>query len=82
MADIFMVHSVLAVGGVRKVTRDLGREDNSSDKREQENSRLFADVLQQEVDEMRMDSLNCQTVTYGIDRKIHHFEYRAREYRY
>ena len=77
-----MVHSVVAINGVRKVTRDLYKDENSSQKREVEENRSFSDILQQEVDERRTDSLNCHTVTYGMDRKLHSFEYLAREYRY
>lgn len=77
-----MVHSVLAIDGTRKVTRDLYRDESSSQKRETEDGRTFSEILQQEVDERRMDSLNCRTVTYGMDRKLHSFEYLAREYRY
>ncbi len=77
-----MVHSVAAINGVRKVTRDLYRDENSSQKSEMEENKSFSDILQQEVDERRTDSLNCRTVTYGMDRKLHSFEYLAREYRY
>ena len=77
-----MVHSVVAIDGIRKVTRDLYKDDSSSQKRETEENRTFSDVLQQEVDSRRTDSLSCRTVTYGMDRKLHSFEYLAREYRY
>lgn len=77
-----MVHSVVAIDGIRKVSRDLYKDDSSSQKRETEENRTFSDILQQEVDERRTDSLNCRTVTYGMDRKLHSFEYLAREYRY
>lgn len=77
-----MVHSVVAINGVRKVTRDLYRDDDSSQKRKAEESKSFSDVLQKEVDIRRTDSLNCHTVTYGMDKRLHSFEYLAREYRY
>ena len=82
MTSIFMVHSVVAINGVRKVTRDLYKDENSSQKSETEKSRTFSDILQQEVDVRRKDSLDCRTVTYGMDKRLHSFEYLAREYRY
>lgn len=82
MSSIFMVHSVLAIDGVRKVTRDQERDEHSSRQREQDTSQTFSEILQQEVDERRTDSLNCRTVTYGMDKKLHRFEYLTREYRY
>lgn len=81
MQSIFMVHSVLAIDGVGKLTRDLNRDENSSGKKESQESQAFSDILRQEVEEMRTDLHNYSTVTYGMDRKLHRFEYLTREYR-
>ena len=81
MLDMFMVHSIVSIDGVGKLTRDLGREQNPSDKKDQNGNNSFSEILQQEVDVVRKDVLNCRTITYGIDGRIRHFEYLAREYR-
>ncbi len=81
MTDMFVIHSILSINGVGKVTRDLGRDQNSSDKREQNNSNSFSEILKQEVEGVRKDALNCRAITYGMDGRIRHFEYLAREYR-
>ncbi len=78
-----MVHSVLAVEGVGKVTRDLGREEKFFERKAQSaTGTTFSQVLEREVEERRTDSINCRTLTYGNDRMLHRFEYRAREYHY
>lgn len=78
-----MVHSVLAVESVGKVTRDLGREEKLFDRKTQVNTNTtFSQILEREVEERRTDSINCRTLTYGNDRMLHRFEYRAREYHY
>ena len=83
MTSIFMVHSVLAVSETGRVTRELGKEEkNFAKKGKAEHSASFSEILQQEVEEWRTDSINCRTTTYGMDRRLHHFEYRAREYHY
>ncbi len=82
MSNMFMVHSILSINGVGKVTRDLGRDGNSSDKREQNNNNnSFSEILKQEVEGVRKDNVKCRTITYGMDGKVHHFEYLTREYR-
>lgn len=80
MSSIFMVYSVSAVSTSGKVTREQERGRNSSNTYEQADNMNFSEILQQEVEERRMDSVNCHTVTYGKDSLLHRFEYRAREY--
>ena len=83
MTSIFMVHSVLAVSETGRVTRDLGREERNFSKTNHTNNTLsFSDILQKEVEEQRTDSIDCRTTTYGMDRRLHHFQYQAREYHY
>lgn len=83
MTSIFIVHSVLAVHETGRVTRDLGREErNFSKQADKDNTLSFSDVLQREVEEQRTDSIDCRTTTYGTDRRLHHFQYQAREYHY
>lgn len=82
MTSIFMVHSVVAIDGVGKVKRDLDRDENSSRKKDSQENRTFSDILQHEVEEMQTDLHTCRTVTYGMDRKLHRFEYLTREYHY
>lgn len=84
MSSIFMVHSVLAIEGVAKVKRDFDREERFFEKKEAHVSKTFSEILQQELQEkedVQMDLHSCQTVTYGMDRKLHRFEYLTREYR-
>lgn len=75
-----MVYSVSAVSKSGRITREQGRGKNSSGREGQTDNTNFLEILQQEVEERRIDSVNCHTVTYGKDRLIHRFEYRAREY--
>ena len=82
MTSIFIVHSVLAVSETRKVTREHDGQQQSSSHGCTQSNNSFSQILQQEVEERRMDSINCRTVTYGTDRRLHHFDYRAREYHY
>lgn len=82
MSDIFIVHSILAVSRIGAVTRELVKEETIYSKKEQSNNSSFSSVLQQEIDHVGKDALNCHTVTYGVDRKIHHYEYLRREYKY
>ena len=83
MTSIFIVHSVLAVAETGRVTRDLVREErNFSKQGNSDNTLSFSDILQREVEEQRTDSIDCRTTTYGMDRRLHHFQYQAREYHY
>ena len=83
MNSIFMVHSVISVSTVGKVTRDLNRDENSHGKRENADSeKPFAQILETEVGNRRKESFSCHNVTYGMDRRLHSFDYRAREYHY
>ena len=82
ITNIFVVHSILAVSRVGAVSRELAREENNGSKKEKEGNRTFSDVLQKEVDRVGTDSLDCHTVTYGVDGKIYHYEYLRREYGY
>ncbi|MBQ8592394.1 MAG: hypothetical protein IJ485_06595 [Lachnospiraceae bacterium] len=80
---IFMVHSVMAVSTVGKVKRDLNREEHIYTGQDKANTdKSFSQILEREVGQRRTDSLNCQNVTYGMDRQLHYFNYRAREYNY
>ena len=81
MSSIFMVHSVLAIEGVAKVKRNFDREERFFEKKETQGSKTFSEILQQEKEDVQMDLHSCQTVTYGMDRKLHRFEYLTREYR-
>ena len=83
MNSIFMVHSVISVSTVGKVTRDHGREGNSfSNKENADSERPFAQIFEAEVGNRRRESLNCHNVLYGSDRRLHSFDYMAREYHY
>lgn len=80
MTSIFMVHSVLATGKMRYV--GYGRAEEDSGYANEKKDLSFSRILQKELEERRTDSLNCRTVTYGMDRRLHSFDYRAREYHY
>ena len=82
MTSIFIVHSVLAVSETRKVTREHNQQEQASSHGNAQSNVSFSQILQKEVEEQRTDSINCRTVTYGMDRRLHHFDYRAREYHY
>ena len=82
MTSIFIVHSVIAVPETRKVTREHYQQEQPSAHGRTQNNNSFSQILQQEVEERRTDSINCRTVTYGMDSRLHHFDYRAREYHY
>jgi hypothetical protein len=64
------------------VTRERNQQEKSSDRDTTQNNNSFSQILQREVEEQRTDSINCRTVTYGMDMRLHHFDYRAREYHY
>ena len=75
-----MVYSVSAVSTTGKITRDQERGRNASSREEKAEKQIFSEILKQEVEEKRKESVNCQTLTYGKDSRLHRFEYRAREY--
>ncbi len=78
-----MVNSVLAVSTIGKTKHDDVKSDHSLQERKQMNSNpLFSQILQEEVEEQRSASLNCHTLTYGQDSRLHAFEYQKREYHY
>lgn len=76
-----MVHSVSAVSTTRKVTRD-SHNKTASNLSENKSDHTFSGILEEKVDEQKMSTPNCHTVTYGNDMKIHTFLYQAREYHY
>ncbi len=75
-----MVHSISAVSTAGKVGRDQGRGSNSSDREHQTGANTFSEVLQQEVEERKTDTVHYKTVTYGRDSRLHPFEYLTRNY--
>ena len=82
MTSIFIVHSVLAVGETRKVTREHYQQEKTLGHGTVQGNNSFSQILQQEMEEQRTDSIDCRTTTYGMDRRLHHFQYQAREYHY
>lgn len=76
-----MVHSVMAVSTVDKLKSDANNTaDSHSHGRQQES--LFAQILNQTVEEQQTAPRECHTVTYGQDCKLRTFEYQQREYHY
>lgn len=75
-----MVHSISAVAMTDKVGREQERRGNSSDGEHQTGTNTFSKVLKQEVEERKADTVQCKTVTYGKDSRLHPFEYFKRNY--
>ncbi|MGN1148913.1 MAG: hypothetical protein ACI4TB_10840 [Lachnospiraceae bacterium] len=76
-----MVQSVLAVPTARKVKHDFERKGRYFlKKKHSDTESQFSQALEQEVGELQAKSLNCHTLTYGDDRKVHRFDYQVREY--
>lgn len=76
-----MVHSVVAVSSVDKVKRDAHKAvDAHSQKKQQESA--FSQILEQTVEEQRTIPMECHTLTYGQDSRLHTFQYQMREYNY
>ena len=78
---IFMVHSVLAIPSTGYVKRELSGSPYEQPDRKQQTS-SFSQILDEKLEEQKTASMNCQTTTYGNDRRIHTFQYLAREYHY
>ncbi len=75
-----MVHSVMAVSTVGKPRHEEERKQDDK-QRETTPNTLFSQFLEQEIEEQKKASMNCKTVTYGQDSRLHTFEYLSREYR-
>ena len=75
-----MVYSVSAVSTTGKVSREHGRGGNSQGREAQTEKTGFSEILKQEVEEKRKETVNCRTLVYGRDSRLHRFEYLAREY--
>uniref|UniRef100_UPI0040569CBC hypothetical protein n=1 Tax=Agathobacter sp. TaxID=2021311 RepID=UPI0040569CBC len=80
MTGIFMVNSVSAVSKANKVRRDFGYNQNLYQKEPKKTNASFAEVLQKEAESVRTESNSCYSVTYGMDRQLHFFDYQTREY--
>ncbi len=76
-----MVHSVMAVSKIGKAKQEDKKDNSSGGKSHEDATPLFSRFLEQEINEQRAMAVNCRTVTYGQDSKLHTFEYRTREYR-
>ena len=76
-----MVHSVMAISSAGKVKRDSSSSiDTRSDK--EQSDHLFSQVLDEKIEEQKNAPLNCHTITYGHDSRLHTFQYQTREYHY
>ena len=76
-----MVHSVAAVPMTGRVRRDPQRScypESGS----QSSKGSFAQVLENVTKEVRDDSIDCRTTTYGRDSRIETFYYQSRAYHF
>ncbi len=80
ITSIFMVQSVMAVPTVQKLKRD---NQKSSDSKNKDAGRLFAQILE-EAAEQKSESAprDCQTTLYDRDSRLQTYHYLSREYRY
>ena len=75
-----MVHSVSAVGAIKKTTRDGGNSSGGYTGNGK-STHSFSKVLETELSEKQAPT-ECRTVTYGSDSKLRTFLYQTREYQY
>ena len=76
-----MVHSVVAVTKTDKLRRDAQKTRESYQESGQSPS-LFSQILEQKEQELEKAPMNCRTITYGSDSKLHTFQYQSKEYHY
>lgn len=78
-----MVNSVMEVSATGKIKRDDEKSRATlNEKYKNASQGLFSELLNQEVEEQQKASVNCRTLTYGQDSRLHTFEYQKREYHY
>lgn len=76
-----MIHSVLAVPSTGKIKRESYKSTGTPSDKEQSNH-LFSQILEEKMDEQKKAPMDCHTLTYGQDSRLHTFYYQSREYNY
>ncbi len=74
-SGIFMVASVAAVSGVPKTRRE---EPRVPDFKKGNGTRLFTQILEENLKETKRAAMDCNTTTYGRDSIMRDFSYQAR----